>query len=206
MSTSSTASAGTLGTTVKLSAMMFLQFFLWGAWFVTLGPFLNSRGADPSTIGNAYTSAPVGAILAPVFLGMIADRFFATQIVLGVLHVLGGLLLMVAPSVAPGSEGGNTGLFLGVLYAHMLCYMPTLGLTNTLAFHNMTNPEKQFPPVRVLGTIGWIVAGFAVASVMKHYAGEGAAGNVVEGRAEFFYVAGAAGVLLGLYSFFLPHT
>lgn len=199
-------SGGSLGTTVKLSAMMFLEFFLWGAWFVTLGPFLTNRGASPETIGNAYTSAPIGAILAPVFLGMVADRFFPTQIVLGVLHVLGGALLLLAPSVAPASAADSPWLFLGVLLAHMLCYMPTLGLTNSLALHNMTNPEKQFPPVRVLGTIGWIAAGFVVAWVAKSAAGAGASEGAIAARPEFFYVAGASGVLLGLYSFFLPHT
>jgi nucleoside transporter len=205
MSTPSTSAAGTLGTTIKLSAMMFLQFFLWGAWFVTLGPFLFNRNAAES-IGNAYTTAPIGAIVAPLFLGMIADRFFPTQVVLGILHVVGGALLLVAPSVAPAAAGDSPWLFLGVLLAHMLCYMPTLGLTNTLAFHNMTNPEKQFPPVRVLGTIGWIVAGFAVAGVCAMAAGEGATEAVIAARPEFFYVAGASGILLGLYSFFLPHT
>ncbi len=208
---SSPADAGTAGTTLKLSVMMFLQFFLWGAWFVTLGPFLGNRGADPSTIGNAYTTAPIGAILAPVFLGMIADRFFATQAVLGVLHLIGGALLLLAPSVAPAVKGDSAWPFIGVLLAHMVCYMPTLGLTNTLSFHHMSNPEKQFPAVRVLGTIGWIAAGIAVVQVAKMVVPEGSVSadqleSVRAAKPHFFYVAGASGILLGLYSFFLPHT
>ncbi|MCG3121649.1 MAG: putative nucleoside transporter YegT [Phycisphaerales bacterium] len=203
--------SATGGTTIKLSAMMFLQFFLWGAWFVTLGPFLVNRQADASTIGNAYTTAPIGAILAPVFLGMIADRFFATQLVLGVLHLVGGALLLLAPSVAPASQGDSPWLFIGVLLAHMLCYMPTLGLTNTLAFHHMTDPEKQFPKVRVLGTIGWIAAGMAVAFAAQLVVPDDAApADKLEAlraaKPHFFYIAGVSGILLGLYSFFLPHT
>jgi nucleoside transporter len=195
----------------RLSVMMFLQFFLWGAWFVTLGPFMGSRGAEPSAIGNAYTTAPIGAILAPIFLGMIADRFFATQIVLGLLHILGGALLLMAPSLAPQSPTDSPWPFVGVLLGHMLCYMPTLGLSTSLAFAHMTNPEKQFPIVRVLGTIGWIVAGFAVSYGASLFAGgtvTDAAGkaSVNPGSPHFFYIAGASGILLGLYSFSLPNT
>jgi len=191
--------------TVRLSVMMFLQFFLWGAWFVTLGPFLVARGQNPEAIGNAYATAPIGAILAPIFLGMVADRFFATQRVLGGLHILGGLLLLAAPSLAPADQTASAWPFIGILLLHMLCYMPTLGLSNSLAFHNMTNPEKQFPPVRVLGTIGWIAAGFAVGFIAKQSTPEGATG-IAASPPQFFYVAGASGILLGLYSLTLPHT
>jgi len=185
--------------------MMFFQFFVWGAWFVTLGPFMAARGQAPAMIGNAYTTAPIGAILAPIFLGMVADRFFATQRVLGILHLLGGMLLLAAPSVAPADGAASAWPFIGVLLLHMLCYMPTLGLSNSLAFHNMTNPEKQFPPVRVLGTIGWIVAGFVVGMVASKMTPEGAVGEAAS-PPHFFYVAGGAGILLGLYSMTLPHT
>jgi nucleoside transporter len=195
--------------------MMFLQFFLWGAWFVTLGPFMNSRGMSGTDIGNAYTTAPIAAIIAPFFLGMVADRFFASQRVMGVLHVLGGALLMLAPQMArtmtgESGEPPNAWPFLAVLLAHMLCYMPTLGLSNTVAFHAMNNPEKQFPLVRVWGTIGWIVAGFVVAYVTKSLVAqqptEAATQTARNAAPYFFYVAGASGVLLGLFSFFLPHT
>ena len=193
--------------------MMFLQFFLWGAWFVTLGPFMNSRGMSGTDIGNAYTTAPIAAIIAPFFLGMVADRFFASQRVMGVLHILGGALLMLAPTVAgdmSGSANANAWPFLAVLLAHMLCYMPTLGLSNTVAFNAMNNPEKQFPLVRVWGTIGWIVAGFVVAFVTKELVADKATPAETQTARNaapfFFYVAGASGIVLGLFSFFLPHT
>ncbi len=156
-----TLAPATPAVTGRLSAMMFLQFFLWGAWYVTLGPFMNSQGMPAASIGNAYSVGPIAAILAPVFLGLVADRFLPTQIVLGIMHVLGGLLLLAAPSLVP-EAGGSPWPFVGVLFAHMLCYMPTLGLSNTVAFHAITNPEKQFPMIRVLGTIGWIAAGLLI--------------------------------------------
>jgi nucleoside transporter len=189
----------------RLAAMMFLQFFLWGAWYVTLGPFMNAHGMKPSAIGNAYSVGPIAAILAPVFLGMIADRFFASQVVLGLMHIIGGALLILAPKMVPAA-GASEWPFIGILFAHMLCYMPTLGLSNTVAFHNITNAEKQFPLIRVLGTIGWIVAGFVVGYLMKNAAGPGAAESVTASQPVFFYAAGGCGLALGFFSFTLPHT
>lgn len=173
-----------------LSVMMFLQFFLWGAWYVTMGPFMNASGMAPETIGTAYSLGPIAAIISPFFLGLVADRFFPTQVVLGVMHLLGGALLLLAPLAADQSAN----LFLAAVLVHMLCYMPTLGLTNTLSFRNMTNPEKQFPLIRVWGTIGWIVAGFVIS------------GLEFDVSASMFYVAGGSGIALGLFSFKLPHT
>jgi nucleoside transporter len=189
----------------RLSIMMFLQFFLWGAWYVTLGPFMNAKGMAPEAIGNAYTVGPIAAILAPVFLGMIADRFFASQVVMGVLHLIGGACLLMAPSLVP-EAGGSPWPFIGILLAHMLCYMPTLGLSNAVAFHNITNAEKQFPLIRVLGTIGWIVAGFVVGYLAQREVAAGAAPEVISGNPVFFYAAGGCGIVLGLFSFMLPHT
>jgi nucleoside transporter len=205
--------AGGGAATAKLSVMMFLQFFLWGAWFVVLGPYMKAHGMGGdkmgAAIGNAYTTAPVAAIVAPVFLGMVADRLFPSQIVMAVLHILGGLLLCAAPSVA-AQAGDNPWPFIGVLLAHMLCYMPTLGLSNTVAFNAMSNPEKQFPVVRVWGTIGWIVAGvivgFAAKQLVPEQATEAATEVARNGSPHFFYIAGASGVLLGLFSLALPHT
>lgn len=195
--------------TFSLSIMMFLQFFLWGAWFVTLGPYMGAKGFKGTDIGNAYSVAPIAAILSPLFLGIVADRLFASQRVMGVLHVLGGLLLAAAPAVAQRA-GESPWPFIGILLAHMLCYMPTLGLSNTVAFNAMNNPEKQFPIVRVWGTIGWIVAGLIVGFMAKKLIGEQATPAETEtARAaspHFFYVAGASGVVLGLFSFFLPNT
>ncbi|RMF82131.1 MAG: MFS transporter [Planctomycetota bacterium] len=191
MTDSSPSRGGIVG--ALLSAMMFLQFFVWGAWYVTVGNYMGAHGMGES-IYWAYTVGPIAAIVSPFFLGMVADRFFATERVLGVMHLLGGVLLMIAPQFSP-SDGGSHWPFTICLLLHMLCYMPTLGLTNTLAFHNLTNREKQFPIVRVFGTIGWIVANFVVSKALN-----------ADKDVQQFYVAGGAGVLLGAFSFFLPHT
>jgi nucleoside transporter len=167
--------------------MMFLQFFLWGGWYVTVGNFMKAHNME-ANIAWAYSVGPIAAIISPFFLGMVADRFFATERVLAILHLIGGGILLAMPSVDPGT-------FKMLLLLHMLCYMPTLGLTNTLAFHNVANAEKQCPIIRVFGTIGWIVAGLLVSAVLH------ADTSPIQ-----FYVAGGAGVLLGLYSFTLPHT
>lgn len=179
--------------TARLSAMMFLQFFVWGAWYVTVGNFMTSIGWG-EYVYLPYLVNPIAAIAAPFFLGMVADRFFATERVLGVLHVLGGVALMLAPAVAGGGDTSVTPFILLILI-HVLCYMPTLGLANSMAFHNITSQEKQFPVIRVFGTIGWIVANLVVSPILH------ADTEVLQ-----FYVAGGAGVLLGIYSFSLPHT
>ena len=178
------------GVAAQLSVMMFLQFFIWGAWFVTVGNYMTANGME-DRVGDAYSVVPIAGIVSPFFLGMVADRFFATQRVLGAMHLLGGLTLLAAPSVAPMGEDA----FLGLLLVHALCYMPTLGLTNTLSFHNMTDQEKQFPLIRVFGTIGWIVAGIIVSKMLHG-----------DESAVQFYVAGGAAVALGMFSFTLPHT
>ncbi|MEM9373052.1 MAG: MFS transporter [Planctomycetota bacterium] len=174
---------------ILLSAMMFLQFFLWGAWYVTMGPFMAESGMD-GAIAWAYTVGPIAAIVSPFFLGMVADRFFATERVLGVMHLLGGGFLCAAPWAATQSET----MFVGAVGAHMLCYMPTLGLTSSLAMHNMTDSEKQFPLIRVFGTVGWIAANWVISTL------------AFDRSPNMFYVAGGSGLLLGLFSFFLPHT
>lgn len=172
----------------RLSVMMFLQFFVWGAWFVTVGNYMLKANLGDS-IGWAYSVGPIAAILSPFLLGMVADRFFATERVLGVLHVIGGLLLLMAPMA-------DTALpFIGLLFLHTICYMPTLGLTNTLVFHNITNQEKQFPLIRVFGTIGWIVAGVLVSKVLH-----------ADETALPLKIGGGAGIVLGLYCLTLPHT
>ena len=139
----------------RLSIMMFLQFFIWGAWYVTVGIFMGENGMGDVSHW-AYTVGPLAAVISPFFLGMIADRYFDVEKVLGVMHLLGGVALLAAPFYADSPV-----LFIVLLAVHMVCYMPTIGLTNTLAFHNITDQEKQFPLIRVFGTIGWIVAGCA---------------------------------------------
>lgn len=171
-----------------LSIMMFLQFFVWGAWFATLGQALGSNGLTDS-IGGAYGTAPLGAIFAPLFLGLIADRFFPSQVIMGVLFLLGGVLLFLATGAA---EAGNGKLMVTYCLGHMLCYMPTLGLGNTIAFSHLD--RLQFPKVRVWGTIGWIVAGLVVGFI-------GWSSSL-----RIFQLGAASSILLGVYSFFLPHT
>lgn len=177
--------------TIKLSIMMFLQFFTWGAWFATLGLCLGSNGLELFT-GGAYGTAPLGAMIAPLFLGLIADRFFPSQKVMGVLFLIGGILLMFIPSVAAGGPD-NGKLMTTLMLLNMICYMPTLGLGNSIAFTNLD--RISFPKVRVWGTIGWIAAGLAV--------------GILGWSAKFnmFYLAGGASLALGVFSFFLlPHT
>ena len=181
--------------TARLSAMMFLQFFVWGAWYTTIGVFMANNGMETLTAWP-YTVNPVAAIVAPFFLGLVADRFFATERVLGVLHLLGGALMLVAPSVA-----GNPTVFIGLLLAYNLCYMPTLGLSNSLAFSHIRDQEKEFPRVRVFGTVGWIVAGLFISYVLSR-----AIGAQAEATALPLYTTGIGSVLLGLYAFTLPHT
>ncbi len=193
------------GTMFKLSVMMFLQFFVWGAWYVSMTGWMGTAGLN-DLIGWAYTVGPIAAVISPFFLGIIADRFFPTQRVLGAMHLLGGLALLAVPPVCGGLDPTVAKTFFHpyvlLLLAHMLCYMPTLGLTNTLCFHNMSEPEKQFPLVRVFGTIGWIVGNIVVGGKL------GSVTWIAEGDKSpmQFYIAGAAAVLLGLYSFSLPHT
>jgi len=178
----------TTETVSKLSIMMFLQFFIWGAWFATLGLCLASNELGQFSAG-AYGSAPLGAMIAPLFLGLIADRFFPSQIVMGVLFLIGGLLLLLIPTVA-GS--GNGDLMVWLMVGNMFCYMPTLGLANSIAFSNLD--RIVFPKVRVWGTVGWIMAGLTVGIL-----GWSASFNM-------FYLAGTASLVLGAFSFSLPHT
>ncbi len=175
---------------IQLSVMMFLQFFIWGAWYVTMAPFMTANNMSGETIGTAYSLGPIAAIVSPFFLGLIADRFFSTERILGIMQLLGGAALCCAPLAAEKSSE----MFLAVVLIHMLCYMPTLGLTNTLALHNMTNAQKQFPMIRVFGTVGWIAAGWAVS------------GLGFDTSANMFYLAGGCCVCMGFYSFALPHT
>lgn len=171
-----------------LSIMMFLQFFTWGAWFATVGQALGANDMAAST-GAAYDSAPLGAIFAPLFLGIIADRFFPSQIVMGVLFLIGGALLWMAEGAA---SAGNAVLLKYLFLGHMLCYMPTLGLGNTIAFSNLSRIE--FPKIRVWGTVGWIVAGLAVGFL-------GWTSSLA-----IFKLAAGSSILLGILSFALPHT
>jgi nucleoside transporter len=175
---------------VRLMVMMFLQFFIWGSWYATGGNYMKSHGMS-DIIYLAYMVSPIGSIVSPFFLGMIADRFFAVQRVMGVMHILSGIFVFCAPSLGEASPT----LFLVFLLFHMLCYMPTVGLATATAFHLLTDKEHDFPLVRVFGTLGWIAAGIIVSYLLHG-----------DTTALPMYVAGAGGVIMGLYCFTLPNV
>ncbi|MCS1409306.1 MAG: putative nucleoside transporter YegT [Verrucomicrobia subdivision 3 bacterium] len=178
-----------INTRILLSVMMFLQFFVWGAWFSTLGAALGGNGLTEQ-IGGAFGSAPIAAIIAPLFLGLVADRFFNSEKAMGVLHLLGGGLMFLAPGLV---ASGNGEMLVWIFTGHMLCYMPTLGLSNTIVFTNI-NDQNKFPALRVWGTIGWIAAGLIVG------------GLGWSSSPKIFTLAAASGLVLGVFCFFLPAT
>ena len=180
----------------RLSVMMFLQFFIWGAWYVTIGNFMAANGMADLTHWP-YTVNPIAAIIAPFFLGLVADRYFATERVFGVLHLLGGLVMLAVPQAT-----ADPLVFVLLLLLYNLCYMPTLGLANSLAFHNIDNQERQFPLIRVFGTIGWIVAGLFIGFVLGQFTGD----QLPDRTPLPLYTAAVGSLALGLYSFTLPHT
>jgi len=168
---------------------MFLEYFVWGSWYVTLGTymseFLNSTGVQ---IGAAYSALAIATIFSPFFVGMVADRFFAAQRIMGVLHLLGAVLLYFATQISDNTA------FYWIIVIYSLMYMPTIALSNSIAFHQMTDPGRQFPWIRVFGTVGWIVAGLMIASLS------------IEKTEGTFYMAAVASAILGLMSFILPNT
>lgn len=177
---------------VKLSTMMFLEFFIWGAWFVTMGTYLiKNLGATGTQNAGAYATQALGAIIAPFIIGLIADRYFSAQKILGVLHLLGAALLFYVTTVQKFDA-----FYPGIL-AYMVIYMPTLALVNSVSFKQMFNPSKEFPWIRVFGTLGWIVAG-----VIIGWLGWEQSGTLVL----TFKMAAIASVILGLLSFTLPET
>jgi nucleoside transporter len=177
--------------------MMFLQFFVWGAWYTSIAVYMTAEGMGDLTHWP-FTVNPIAAIAAPFFLGLVADRYFSTEKVLGVLHVLGGLVLLTVPQFS-----GAPVVFVLLLLLYNLCFMPTLGLANSLAFHNIADQEKQFPLIRVFGTIGWIVAGLFVSLVLRMFM---TGGSLPEQTPLPLYTAAVTSLVLGLYSFSLPHT
>lgn len=183
---------------IKLSTMMFLEFFIWGAWFVTLGTFLGTNlkasGAESAAV---FSTQSWGAIIAPFIIGLIADRYFNAERILGVLHLIGAFLMYQM------YQSNEVGSFYIYVLSYMVLYMPTLALVNSVAFNQMKDPEKEFANIRVWGTIGWILAGLAISFVFHWDTTE----NIAQGMLKnTFLLAGIAALVLGLLSFTLPAT
>jgi nucleoside transporter len=179
----------------KLSVMMFLQFALWGSWFVTLGTYLLKIGFDGLQVGAAYSTMNWGAILAPIVAGALADRFFEAQKVMAVLHLVGAAILWWLSSVT------DPVIFFWTLLVYALCYMPTLGLANAISFHQMTDPGREFGVIRAFGTFGWIVVGFVVGLIAPQMLG-----HSIEDTNLPLQIGAVISLALGLYAFALPAT
>ncbi len=176
-------------TGIILASMMFLQYYVWGSWYVTMGTFMTRiLGSTGIQIGAAYSALAIATMISPFFVGMIADRFFAAQKVMGVLHLIGAVLLFIASKITTNAP------FYWIIMLYSLAYMPTIALSNSVAFRQMSDPGKQFPVIRVFGTIGWVISGFMIALFG------------IEQTPGTFYMASIVSLALGLYSFLLPDT
>lgn len=186
------------GIRVRLGFMMFLQFYIWGGWFVTLGSYLAANlHASGAQSALAYSTQSWGAIIAPIFAGLIADRYLNAERLLGIVHLVGGVLLYRLA----GAE--DFGSFYPCLFGYMILYMPTLALVNAVAFRQMADPSRSFSRIRMWGTLGWIVAGLVISYVFGWDSTTALAAGQLR---KTFYMCSAASFVLGLYSFTLPAT
>ena len=182
----------------QLSFMMFLEFFIWGAWFVTLGTFMgNNLSATGAETGMAYSTQSWGAIIAPFIIGLIADRFFNAEKILGVLHIIGAILMYMM------FQANDFTTFYPYVLGYMIAYMPTLALVNSVAFKQMKDPAKEFSFIRVWGTIGWILAGLLISYYFHWDSKENAAAGMLQNT---FLMTAIVSLVLGVFSFFLPKT
>jgi len=166
---------------------MFMEYFIWGAWYVTMGTYLFTHfDANALQVGSSYANLSIAAIISPFFVGLIADRYFAAEKVMAVLHLAGGVVLYYISTVTAFGD------FWWLILLYTLLYMPTMSLTNSISFHQMKDGGKEFPMVRVFGTVGWIVAGILIGTM-------GYESSVMS-----FRIAALASVVLGIFSFFLP--
>lgn len=174
--------------TIQLMFMMFLEFFIWGVWFVPLGNYLTTIGFQGEEVGAVFSTLAWGSIIAAFFVSLIADRFFSAQKLNGVLHLAGGVLIFIASKIT------DPNLFFWTMLAFMICYMPTVALASTIALHHVSDAGKQFPRIRVLGTIGWVISGLASSALN------------IENTNIPMIMAAVACIMLGLFSFTLPDT
>lgn len=182
----------------QLALMMFLEFFIWGAWFATLGIFLdNNLHTSGSQSAAIFSTQSWGAIIAPFIIGLVADRFFNAERILAILH-LAGAVLMYQMHIS-----SDFGSFYPYVLVYMILFMPTLALVNSISFHQMKDPEKEFSSIRVLGTIGWIIAGLMISYIFLWDSAEGVKTGLMRNT---FLMSSVASLILGLYSFFLPKT
>ena len=182
----------------QLCFMMFLEFFIWGAWFVTLGTFLgNNLKATDGEIALAFSTQSWGAIIAPFVIGIIADRYFNAERILGVLHILGGVLMYFMYGTTEFDD------FYILVLGYMILYMPTLALVNSVSFNQMKNPAKEFSLVRVFGTLGWVIAGLSISYVFNWDQGMNIGDGLLRNT---FLMTAIASAILGVFSFTLPKT
>ena len=183
---------------IQLSFMMFLQFFIWGGWFVTLGTFLgNNLNATGGQIAMAFSTQSWGAIIAPVFIGLIADRYFNAEKILGILHLLGSVLLLLM------SQTNDFSVFYLYVFSYMLLYMPTLALVNSVSFNQMNDTALEFPLIRTFGTIGWIISGVVISYVFSWDTQDSITSGALSNT---FKMVALASLILGAFSFSLPKT